>query len=103
MSAVNLKPLGSKQLTISNTAIPLSSGGAIPEGARWMMLRVTGNPVRFKVNSTPTASIGFPLAANDTLDWTDTGTNYTEMINTIEFIRSDASDAVLEIEFFGQR
>ena len=91
--------IGYRRLTVSTSVVDLtdaadpSSGGAaaIPAGARYCTIKVTGYPCNVRVDGTdPTSSIGFPLAVGDILEEVTRNTN-------IEFIRSAASDSVLEI------
>lgn len=86
-------PVGPRQsLVVSNAAVRLTP----PADARAAMVTVDTNPVRFTVDgTTPTAAIGTPVAAGGALEITG-----DISLRGIQFIRSAAADATLQVEYF---
>ena len=50
--------------------------------------------------TTPTSTLGMPVAARSYISWLEPGFNYYGMISRVQFIRDDATDATLEIFYF---
>ena len=94
--------LGYRKLTVSTSVVDLedathpadSALAAIPTGARYCTILVRGYGVNvLDDGETPTASIGFALLANDSLQNVRVSTG-------MKFIRSEGTDATLHIWYF---
>lgn len=101
----NIKPLtirpldiewsNQESLTISTTTLPLSFGD---NGYDIAMVRVETAGIRFTLNdSVPTAAIGWPLDAGDSIILTG-----VSEVRDSRFIRRDGVDASLTV-FYGRR
>ena len=87
------KPKGYQQLTVSTTAVGLT----VPVGATRAVVKVIAQPVRYRDDGTaPTSAAGYPLVANETFEVDGIST-----LGAAKFIRSAASDATLEILYYG--
>lgn len=100
--SIALTSLGHQQLTVSNAAAGV--GLTVPSGKRpchaFIQCGAT-NAVRWTATGTaPDANTGIALAAGAMLDLTDPMSDYATVINELLFIRSGASDATLDIEYF---
>jgi hypothetical protein len=88
------EPVGYQQLTVSSTAVGLTvpiEGGV---AANLALIRVATAAVRWRDDGTnPTASVGMPLAVDDTLV-------YDGQLVAAKFIRKDAADATLDIAYY---
>jgi len=83
------------EVTVSTAAI-FPPAITDPEKTRYIRFHVESNPVRYRSDGTsPTASVGMPLAAGETYTWR------RERWLTTEFIRSGAADAKLIAETLG--
>lgn len=86
----NLRPLGYQQITSLSSA----TGLTVPRGAIVALIQPETQAVRWRDDGTnPTASVGMPLAAGETLP-------YTGYLETIKFIQQTAS-ATLNISYYG--
>lgn len=90
-------PKGKQQLTVSSSAVSLTVPGPannIP-GANYATIRCTAANVRWNDDGTnaPTTNVGQQLFANEILD-------YDGNLGALQFIRDDATDAVLDIQYF---
>lgn len=82
-------PLGYQQITSLSAATALT----VPDGAVFAMIRADTQAVRWRDDGTnPTASVGVPLDADDTL-------NYEGDLAAIRFIEQTAS-AVLDVTYY---
>lgn len=85
-------PKGYQQLTVSTTAVGLT----VPPGASRAVIKVIAQPVRYRDDGVdPTTSLGYPKVAND--EFVLSGSS----MKNVKFIRDDASDATLEILYYG--
>ena len=84
--------LGFQQLTVSTSALGLT----VPAGASRALIRVSGaNGVTFRDDGTdPTAAIGFPIVS------TDPFLLYDGELTKIKFIRTGASDGLLNVSYY---
>jgi hypothetical protein len=87
-----------EQVTASTVAVILTVATWSPTGgtsAARAVITVQDNGVRYRADGTaPTATVGTPLAAGDELTiWG------TEDIRDIQFIRSGAADAILNVHY----
>ena len=82
-------PLGYEQITGLSAVKSLT----VPSGAVFAMIRADTQAVRWRDDGTnPTASVGVPLDADDTL-------NYEGDLSAIRFIEQTAS-AVLDVTYY---
>jgi hypothetical protein len=82
-------PLGYQQITSLSAATALT----VPDGAVFAMIRADTQAVRWRDDGTsPTASVGVPLDADDTL-------NYEGDLDAIKFIEQTAG-AVLDVTYY---
>lgn len=88
-----MTPTGYQQLTVSTTSVGLTVPATVAE-ANFALIRCSTNDVRWRDDGTdPTATVGVPLKANETLE-------YDGRLRVIEFIRSGAADATLDITYY---
>lgn len=88
------KPLGYEQLTVSTTAVPLAS---VPADAIRAVIGVEAQPMRYRNDETnPTASVGFLAKADATIEL-----HSYKAIKNFKAIRSDATDSVLNVIYYG--
>ena len=92
------KPLGYRQITVSSTALALSSAtGGVPKGATRAIIEVETDAIRYRDDGTaPTASVGMPVAKD---------VNYIvlpslQAINAFRAIRV-TTDAKLNVLYYG--
>jgi len=89
-----LEPKGYQQITVSTTAIGLT----IPAGTIRAIIGVELQPLRYRDDGTnPTSTVGFLKQANDYFE-----INGPLALANFMAIRSDASDATLNIIYYGQ-
>ena len=91
------KPLGYRQLAVSNSAVQLSSAtGGIPHGAIRAVIDVETNDVRWRDDATaPTASVGMLAKSNTIFELPSLAS-----ITNFQAIRASA-DAVINITYYG--
>jgi len=91
------KPAGYRQLTVSITVVDLADAtGGIPLKATRAIISVESYGVRTTDDGTdPTTTVGMPYAANATIELIS-----REQIDAFKAIRSEASDAVLNISYY---
>lgn len=87
-------PKGYEQLTVSTTAVALT----IPTGATRAVIKVDAQPVRLRNDGVdPTATVGYLLKADDTIELTSEG------LTGAKFIRDGGTDGVLNIIYYGSQ
>lgn len=84
----NDTPVGYQQITSLSAAVGLT----VPANARWALIVPETQAVRWRDDANPTATIGWPLAIAQPL-------NYTGNLNAIKFIEQTAS-AKLNVSFY---
>lgn len=87
-----LEPKGFQQLTVSTAAVALT----VPAGAKVALWRIenASNGARWRDDGTdPTAAIGFLVDSTATF-------LYTGKLSKVKFIRTGASDAVLDVCYY---
>jgi hypothetical protein len=88
-----IKPLGYQQLTVSTTAVGLS----VPAKAIRAVIGVEAQPIRWRDDGTnPTSSVGTLQKADTFIEIYD-----PKALNAFKAIRQDASDATLNISYYG--
>jgi len=94
------KPMGYRQLTVSDSAIGLSSAtGGIPQGATSAVVVVESQPIRARDDgAAPTSSAGMPFAATSRIELASNA-----QIDQFKAIRSGDTDAVLNISYYAAR
>ena len=89
MPDARFKPKGYQQITAVNASVGLT----VPSGAVIALIRANTQAVRWRDDGTaPTAAIGVPLAAGETLQ-------YEGDLSAIKFIEQTAS-AALDISYY---
>lgn len=81
-------PVGYQQITSLSAAVGLT----VPANARFALIVPESQAVRWRDDTDPTASVGWPLAVGQTL-------NYTGNLKSIRFIEQTAS-AKLNVSFY---
>lgn len=91
--------LGFEQITVSNTAVPLT---APPQQANLAVIKnSSANTLRVRGDGTdPTAAIGHLIAATGTYGDQHEAWGNLKMVN---LIRTGASDAVIEVHYYRAR
>jgi len=88
-----IKPLGYQQLTVSTTALSLT----VPAKAIRAVIGVEAQPIRWRDDGTnPTSSVGMLQKADTFIEIYD-----PQALNAFKAIRQDASDATLNISYYG--
>lgn len=87
-------PLGYCQLTVSSTAVLLSScTGGIPDKSAWVQIIGETAAIRYRADGVaPTASVGMPLA-------TGTPMQYTSVMAKLQFI-AQTGTATVDADFY---
>ena len=86
-------PKGYQQLTVSTTAVGLT----IPSGATRAVVYVESQPVRWRDDGVaPTSTVGVPAVDTDAFELPS-----IQSVNQFQAIRSGASDATLNIVYYG--
>lgn len=87
---IRREPKGYQQLTVSTTAVSLT----VPDGADYAQIQCATTNVRWRDDGTaPTSSLGLQLLAGAEL-------LYDANPKKIQFIRSGAADATLDISYY---
>jgi len=85
------KPNGYQQLAVSSTAVALT----VPAGTTRAVCKVATNAIRYRDDGVnPTATVGYPVAANGELEL-----HGTEQLSAFKAIRQ-SSDATLDILYY---
>lgn len=89
----SIKPLGYQQLTVSISA----EGLTVPANAQRAVIGVEGQPIRWRDDgSDPTGSVGFLVKADVNIQ-----VNGTKALKAFKAIRQGASDATLNVVYYG--
>lgn len=95
VSLAPVVPLGHFQVTVSTAAITLPT---IPAEARRVIIRSLGQPINYRDDGTsPTASTGFPILADEWIVYDTVPTAAFKMIRAA----SATADADVRIAFYG--
>lgn len=90
-------------LTVSSTAVDLSDASPAYNAGHTVtgfFATVEDANVRWRADGTaPTTTEGHVLYEGQTLEFV--GRNYTDIVENIQFIRDDSTDAKLKITYFG--
>lgn len=92
-SPLQYTPLGYAQATVGAVAAGLPS---IPSRAKRAVITIETNGVRWRDDGTaPTAAVGHPIAAGAP------AFEYEGVLGAVQFIRSGAADATLNVTYYG--
>ena len=101
MDAYGINQTGQQTLTVSTTAVSLTLPTGVGAKPKHALIYVGNANVRWIAEgTTPTSTLGMPVAAGSYISWLEPGFNYYGMISRVQFIRDDATDATLEIFYF---
>ena len=97
-AVVYLMPVSDQQITVGTTFVNLLR----PQAATHAIITVESQPVRWRMNRNPTATVGSRLAVGDALEWMEPLVIYSNLLDTLRFIRDTAAtaDATLDVQYF---
>lgn len=93
-------PNGYLKTTVAAVAITIEGPGAIPADTVGAVIIPEGGDMRYIVGSDPTASEGTPLKEGHTLRLGEVAQADASEVSTIKFIRTGATNGILNIHFF---
>ena len=95
-----LVPVSTREnLTVSTTIVTLT----VPAGASRAFMSLTdgSGTIRFTFDGTdPTTTAGHQMQPGDILDLTSPERTYVEVLQKLEFLREDATDGTLQVDYF---